>query len=328
MSSIKEIWEHQASEARNDVIKKRIEEIQELNCYLGTISFSKAKFFSIEIDSKVNVHTNYLKRFTGVEVQVLPAFDSNKELVLILLEDELSDIFILFIDDIIKSLLTIENSDDALLIISKRINYWKKLFGKFSERLLTPEQQRGLYGELYFLRILLENTKNYDYVIQAWQAPGGKNQDFYFNGKAIEVKTSQANNPNITISNEFQLDIRGLKQLYIAFFKLYEYPSNENTLLSIINEIRDLLKLEPNLIPEFNLKIETLGITSDIEEEYNKTSYVIRNEIYYNVTDEFPKITPLLVNEAISKISYQITSSDCKPFIIEFEFILNELLNG
>jgi hypothetical protein len=328
MSNLKEIWEHQASVARNDVIKQRIEEIQYLNCYAGTISFSKAKFFSIEIDAKVNVHYNYLKRFTGVEVQVLPSFNSNKELVVILLEDELSDVFILFIDDIIKFLLQIETIEDALLIISKRINYWKKLFGKFSDRLLTPEQQRGLFGELYFIKLLLENTDKYDFIINAWQAPAGTNQDFYFNGKAVEVKTSKANDPNITITNEFQLDTRGLDQLYIAFFKLIEYPANDNTLLIIISGIRNLLKINQNLISEFNAKLETLGITSDIEEEYNKTSYNIRNEIYYKVTDDFPKITSLLVHEAISKITYQITPAFCKNYIVESDFILKELLNG
>mgnify|MGYP000170613329 CR=1 FL=1 len=73
---------------------------------------------------------------------------------------ELTDIFIVFIEDIINSLLDINNSENALIIISKRINYWKKLFGKFSTNLLTPQQQRGLFGELYFLNKLLLEKNN------------------------------------------------------------------------------------------------------------------------------------------------------------------------
>lgn len=327
MISIKSIWNNQSASFKNEVIKHSIAEIKKLNCSIGTISLTKAKIFTLEIEPHVNVHPNYLKRFIGVEVQVLSMNDQQRELVLILLEDELTDVFTMFIEDIIQSLLPIDNSEEALSIISSRINYWRKLFGKFTGGLLTPQQQRGLYGELYFLQLLLKSQLNHQRIINAWQAPEGSNQDFYFNGKAVEVKTSIANNPSIKIANEFQLDITGLQQLYIAFYRINEYPDNRNTLLNIISEIRIILNLSIGLKNEFNLKLESLGLTPETEEEYDKTGYIIRSEFYYRVTDKFPKITPDTIVDAVSRVSYEIAPSDCKDFEIGFTTILNELSN-
>ena len=325
MNSIKDIWDSQLNASKNKVFRERVVQVSGLTCFIGTITFSNAKIFLLELDSNINIHQNYLKRFIGVEVHIIPSSNNKKELAIILLDEELTDIFIVFIEDIINSLLDINNSEIALNIISKRINYWKKLFGKFSTNLLTPQQQRGLFGELYFLnKVLKEN--NYKQIINAWKAPNGTNQDFYTNAKAIEVKTSISNSQTIKISNEYQLDISGLDKLFIAFYKLYEFPDG-TTLLSLINDIRLLLNSDIDLLNVFNVKLINLGVFPELEVEYNEIGYRIRDEKYYNVTSEFPKITALMVNESISKISYGIDLGYCINFEITFTEILNEILD-
>jgi hypothetical protein len=325
MNNIKDIWDNQLNASKNKVIRERVIQISGLTCFIGTITFSNAKIFILEIDSNINIPQNYLKRFIGVEVQIIPSSNNKKELAIILLEEELRDIFIVFIEDIINSLLDINNSEIALNIISKRINYWKKLFGKFSTNLLTPQQQRGLFGELYFLnKVLIEN--NYKQIINAWKAPNGTNQDFYTTAKAIEVKTSISNSQTIKISNEYQLDTSGLEKLFIVFYKLYEFPSG-TTLISLINDIRLLLNGDIDLLNNFNVKLINLGIYSELEEEYNEIGYRIRDEKYYKVTSEFPKITALMVDESISKISYGIDLGYCINFETTFTEILNEILD-
>lgn len=325
MSKLKEIWENQASSIKNEVIREKVESVPSLNCYVGTISFSKAKIFLLELDASLPVHSNYLMRFVGVEIQVLPENKGKKELAIILLENELSDIFTFFIEDIINSLTSVGNQEDAILIISGKIGYWKKLFSKFTGGLLTPQQQRGLFGELYFLKLMLDNLNNDEKVIHAWQAPTGANQDFYFDGNAIEIKTSKSNSPSIKISNEFQLDTTNLKNLYVAFYKLNEYPGNEYTLLSIILDIRTQLKTKEEILSEFNLKLESLGISTDNEAEYNTMTLSVRDEKYYFITPEFPKITTETIENAISKVSYEIAPNQCTAFEIPFNSIITEL---
>lgn len=325
MNSIKDIWESQLNASKNRVIKHRIIEIIGLNCFVGTITFSNAKIFLLELDSIINIHQNYLKRFVGVEVQIIPSSNNKKELAIILLDEELADIFVVFIEDIINSLLDVNDSEKAIIIISKRINYWKKLFGKFSRNILTPEQQRGLFGELYFLNKVFIETNN-NQIIYAWQAPNGTNQDFYTNSKAIEVKTSKSNSQSIKIANEYQLDISGLKKLFIAFYKLYEFQDG-TTLTNIINDIRLLLISDMDLVNVFNAKLIDLGVLPEAEDEYNEIGYSVRDEKYYDVTTKFPKITALMVNESISKISYDVDLGYCQNFETSFTEILNEVLD-
>jgi hypothetical protein len=326
MTKIKDIWDNQITSFKNDVIKHYLSEIKNVKCYIGTISFSKAKFFTLEIEPDKKIHPNYLHRFIGVEVQVLPS-GSNNELTIILLEEELSEIFILFIEDIIKSLLIVNNTDEALSAISNRINYWKKLFGKYSNGLLSPESQRGLFGELFFLNKLLQSSYKYPLIINAWQAPTGSNQDFYFNQKAVEVKTSKSNNPTIKIANELQLDSTGLVSLHIAFYKLNEYPDNNHTLFNLIQEIRSYINQDIELLKEFNMKLESLGVIPDTEEEYNNISYIVRDEKYYEISDEFPKIIKSMINEEISKVSYEISPIEFKKYEVDYNCLKKELLN-
>lgn len=323
INNLKELWSKQVLSSEIGVVKEKIESIPQFNCYIGTIMASKAKLFSIELPDNINVSQNYLKRFTGVEIQILP----NSELIIILLENELSDVFIMFIEDIVNSISVIYECEEALMRISQRVSYWKRLFGKFTGGLLTPQQQRGLYGELLILEQLLKECKNYSKVMDAWQAPTATNQDFYFNRSAIEVKTSKSNHPSIKVANEFQLDSSLFEHLYLAFVKLSELPNGENTLLNKINEIRNILKLSPVLVDDFDLKLSYLGISSDIESEYNKTSYKVRKITFYEVNENFPKILSTMVDKAVTHISYEISPTECVEFEVLSDTVIKEVLN-
>lgn len=326
-NNIYSIWQKQSLITNNNIVKEKIE-IASLTCYVGTVIFSKAKFFSLQLNGDTDVHKNYLKRFAGVEVQVLQTAKDKKELVIILLEPELSDVFVMFIEDLIKSLEIAYSTEDALTIISNRINYWRKLFGKFTAGLLTPEQQRGLFGELLFLKSILLDGVDASKAVNAWLAPEATNQDFYFDGYAVEVKTTKSNTPAIKISNEYQLDTSGLEMIFIAFYQLLEYSSKENSLGKIIFEIRKILKSKTEILNEFNIKIISAGIQVDQEEEYNEMSYSVRNEVYYEVTEEFPKISEHDVDKSISKISYSIDLINCTPFKLSFSEVKKYLIDG
>ena len=86
-NSIGKIWDiHLKESSQNGIYKSRIDEIKHLKCFIGTVLRTKAKFFTIEIDKKHTIHSNYLKRFVGVEIQVLPSVEGKKELTPILMD--------------------------------------------------------------------------------------------------------------------------------------------------------------------------------------------------------------------------------------------------
>jgi hypothetical protein len=68
---------------------------------------------------------------------------------------------------------------------------------------LTAEEQRGLYGELFFLRKYLSSNNNYSEVINSWLGPHKEIKDFQLRQWAVEVKTSkEIINQKVIISNE------------------------------------------------------------------------------------------------------------------------------
>ena len=326
MSDIREIWKNQSfSNTTQVLIKEKIEEVSGLNCYVGTIGLSGAKVFILELNNSIKVHHNYLKRFVGVEIQVLPA-TNHSELVIILLENDLTDIFSYFIEDIINELISVNDQNIALLKISSKVNYWKRLFSKITGDILTPQQQRGLYGELFFLNELLEISTDKFFIINGWHGPLGANQDFFYNGLAVEVKTSKSNKPSIKISNEYQLDSAGLIELFVQFYKLNEYQGGAETLYSMICGIRE--QLNSDILIHFNEKLENLGINHEIEEEYNNTSYSIGFERTYQITESFPKIVRNNLNDAVSGVSYEIEPKLCTEFETDINTIFNLVANG
>lgn len=326
MSDLREIWKNQSfSNTTQVVIKEKIEEVSGLKCFVGTIGLSGAKVFILELDNGIKVHHNYLKRFVGVEIQVLPAV-GHSELVIILLENDLTDIFSYFIEDIIQDLIPVNDQNIALVRIASKINYWKRLFSKMTGDILTPQQQRGLYGELLFLNELLDLNTDKAFVINGWHGPIGANQDFWYNGIAVEIKTSKSNNPLIKISNEYQLDSSGLENLYVQFYKLNEYQGGAETLYSLISNIRK--QLSTDILIQFNEKLENLGVNTENEEEYNNISYSIGFERTYQITDNFPKIVRSNLNDALSAVSYEIEPKLCTEFEIDNNQVFNHINNG
>ncbi|MFB6343862.1 PD-(D/E)XK motif protein [Saccharicrinis sp. FJH62] len=318
------IWFNEDASSEN-IYYKRISSIANLSCYAGKITYTDTKFFTLRLNGYTKLSDRYIKRFSGVEIQYMPLTSEEVELVVLLSENDLLDIFTLFIEDLIASLMSICEVEEALTVISLRISYWRTLFGKIIGGLLTSQQQQGLYGELLILEFLLKETDNNAKIIESWQAPAGTNQDFYFGKTAIEVKTSKSNHPSIKISNEFQLDFSMFDNLFVAFIRLAEQQGGTDTLLQKINDIREILQLQPLLVDDFNLKLSYLGVTPDLESDYDKTSYKIRCVKYFQVTDDFPKIIPSMVNTAVTHISYEIAPNECSEFEVSSEDVLKKL---
>ena len=68
--------------------------------------------------------------------------------------------------------------------VSDAIATWERLLR--SRRRLTPEEEAGLWGELW----LLSQMTNVDDAIAAWQGPSRAPIDFFFGQTALECKTS------------------------------------------------------------------------------------------------------------------------------------------
>src|SRR5690606_12327107 len=104
MNNIKQTWLEQGSSSGKNVVKTRVDSIPGLNCYIGLIGVTGARMFQMELDTSAPVHKNFLRKFRGVEIQAIPHSRSKTEYTIILLEKELTEIFAMFIEDIIEKL--------------------------------------------------------------------------------------------------------------------------------------------------------------------------------------------------------------------------------
>ena len=80
---------------------------------------------------------------------------------------------------------------------------WKSFFERWRAP-LSPEEQRGLLGELVVLENLLENGQAN--LVKGWLGPSGSLHDFETEEWHIEVKTSLRANPTASIHPLSQLD--------------------------------------------------------------------------------------------------------------------------
>lgn len=326
-NNIKHWWAKQEATAGKQVVKERISSVTNFTCYIGIIGISGARIFQLEVPKQLAVHNNYLRKFKGVEVQVLPKDHSTNEFTIILLDRDLSDIFTLFVEDIVGHLETVAETKDALTVVNQRINYWRLLFSKITGELLSPESQRGLYGELLFLRLLLINGAKKNEALNSWQGASSADQDFSWNGIAVEIKTSKANNNSVLISNEFQLDNSSFLNLYLGYATVNESFGQKNTLFQLIEEIKVLFENDTVLLEELDAKLDLVGITRGTAESYNELAYSVKNFRFYEIRDDFPVIIKKTYNnDAISNVKYQINLASCRNFEVTEDVILTNFL--
>jgi hypothetical protein len=325
---VAEIWsEYQdISNQQNGLLKRIIFVNPVLECYIGFIPLTRSKVFQLKLENQSPVTLSKLPKFSGVEVQILTNLSNQRFYTVILLIDELSHVFTLFIEDVLHSLEFVGNEGEAIKTIGLRINHWKDLFAKLSGDTLTPEQQRGLYGELLILELLLQSLPDRMAVLNAWQGPHGGNHDFTLNEVALEVKTTKAGSPSLGISNEMQLDYAGWKALFVSLVVLTEVKGGVDSLSGLIRAIQLFLSEDTESSDFFRAKLQLAGIPDDMIDGYKNVGYHVRALRHFHVREGFPSIITTDIPDAVSEVRYQVDVSGCLDFETDESFILNSLL--
>lgn len=206
-------------------------------------------------------------------------------------------IFTKFVDDLV-SVVRLSANELIVLDVLKRVKAWMNFFKGKSTGLLTENSQLGLYAELSALRsLLLLNKSNALAVVLGWEGPNKQNQDFIFpNGAGIEVKcTSKNNNKQVSISNELQLDDKGLKKLFLAVYQVKRHKLHLGaafeSLPNIVDEIKDLIKNDSEAKLEFDGLLIKIGYLEEFEAEYlNYGFQLLEGPDFYMIDNDFPRI--------------------------------------
>lgn len=322
MINLKSIWDNQVPQGEN-LIKTRIQEVQNFICYAATNHITGNHIFILEISHNTIIPEFKTKKFKGVTLEIFE-FDNKKELQIFLLDNELKDIFCYFIEDIVESIINSITQNESLVKISNVILKWKKLFDKIINNGLTLEKQKGLIGELLFVEFLLNNDFNGDKVLKIWTGPEFEDKDFLYQNLAVEVKLSSSKLPKIQISNERQLDSTGLKKLFLSHVLLDEVKGVGFTLNEIVERVMNQFSNNHSLVTSFLEKLALVGYFPDDMELYN-LQYQLREIKYYFVPNNFPKIISENLDNGIFNVSYFIEPLAIEEYMVSIEDLLINL---
>lgn len=319
MVSIKSIWE---SHVPTDeiIIKTQLEHVKPFKCFAATnhITGNHLYIFETSKNAKFPEFKNF--KFKGLFIEIFE-FEDARELHIYLLDNQLKDIFSLFIENIVEEISKSVTENEALVETSNVVLKWKKLFDKINFQGLTIERQKGLIGELLLFNSLLDEEYSIDALLESWTGPDFNDKDFRFGSFGIEVKLTSSKVPKVKISSERQLDNENLTKLYLVLYVVEEVKDKGFSLNSIIEQIRTKINNNQNALKFFNERLLLVGYFDEDFENYNR-QYAFRKRNFYEVINDFPRLVASDLPIGLFDTKYNIELSAIEQFLVSNESIL------
>lgn len=297
--------------------------------YLGFERQTSRRLLLIRTDKKDSYAFEKLPEFRGFDITALKFPDEKPDKIMIglsLNDSTYSDIFSALCEDLFLISSKEPVPKKMLQYLIERLMQWKQFLDVNGNQGLSPEAQRGLYGELRFLRDVLFPHLDITRAVNCWQGASRKNQDFQISGTGIEVKTSVAKqHQKISVANELQLDDNELDSLYLYFLSLKEIYDRGETLPGIVDSIRKMISLKNGPSAEFETQLFNAGYLDKHRIRYCKTGYRDRDIQIFRVDENFPRIIETDLKPGVGDVHYSIDLAVCWRFRMSQEDFLSEL---
>jgi hypothetical protein len=330
MDRIEHIWKQleNDSSAIPGLFKTRYSDTSKCPAFLGIKSPESNRMLIIRAPfiSGKNFNLNY--EFKGLRFEkIYDPEDPNYVLLnLLLINNYYTDVYNALVYNILTAIINESDISVILKIYTNRLIKWQSLFERYNQQGLSAEEQRGLFGELYFLRKFLKTCDNYQYVLNTWIGSAKETRDFQMNLWALEVKTTHGNNhQKVQISSERQLDNTHLEKLFLYHLSLEKSQGSGETLNQIIASINILVSSDAIALNQFNSKLYESGYFVHHQAQYEPTGYFIRQDTTYLVENEFPRIMENEVRRGVGDVKYSIIISQCESFIVPDHYVFETL---
>ena len=230
-----------------------------------------------------------------------------------LIDEEISGLFYMFCEDLIKYTREIEEKSSGYTEIINRFFQWKRMFVSSKNSLLTEPEIMGLIGEVLYLKGSLASRIGLYDALKSWSGQELTHKDFSYNDMWAEVKTVKNGNTTVKISSLEQLDSDNDGELAVYVLEKMSETYNGVTLNKLVLETKDMFDSREEM-DLFMSKVALQGYEyNDIYDEY---VYEISDFRRYSVNEYFPKLTARVINPAIKKASYEIALTDIAEFEI------------
>ena len=330
MMKIENIWIGLESESSNHsgLLYKRYSAEVIPDTFVALKYPQKLRCIAFRISAVFPFNENQLNVFKDIKIETLQDESDRSKifLLIVLLNKQHTDIFSTLCEDLIFEVADVATEQTLIDKLLDRLAKWQSLFQKVNKQGLSEEAQRGLYGEVYFLRFFLNNTSDKNYCVKSWLGPEKSIQDFQYSNWAVEVKTTHGNNhQKIHINSERQLDDSVIEKLFLFHLSLDVRVGNGESLNILIEDVLEILIENSIASNVFKLKLLEFGYFDIHKPLYEEIGYTIRQESFYRVSGNFPRITESLIPIGVGDVRYSIIFSESEEWRINHETFLNEI---
>ncbi len=288
----------------------------------------KLRCIAFRISAVFPFHETQWNRLKDIKIETLTdeKDKSKKFLLILLLNKQHKDIFSTLCEDLIFGVSEVSTELTLVEKLLERLAKWQSLFEKVGKQGLSDESQRGIYGEIYFLRFLLNNITDKNYCLKSWLGPEKSIQDFQYSNWAVEVKTTHGNNhQKIHITSERQLDDSIIEKIFLFHLSLDVRVGNGESLNILIDEVSEFLNENTMASNLFKLKLLESGYYDIHKPLYDERGYTIRQENLYRVSGNFPRIMENQIPIGVGDVRYSIVLSESEEWRINHETLLEEI---
>lgn len=246
--------------------------------------------------------------------------EESNYVVIQLMNDSYHDLFndlVLSLYHKIKDIKEVKNYSREFI---RSFGKWVEFFdNKISSR-LSPEEIKGIYGELFVLNEFIKNVNSNEInnILMGWTGLYDTKNDFEFEDKYIEIKTKLHSKNHVSISSEYQLEIESGKELELWVVSIsVDYENGKS--------IYDLLKITIEYIREklgdLSILYKAIGqknLTIESSKDYNNYRYSVTYIKSYNCAlDNFPRLVISNIPIEISRLKYNLNVNSLNDFLIE-----------
>lgn len=254
-------------------------------------------------------------KLKGIEIKLDNSSTPN-QLILLLKEMRDWELFLVLCNDLITVMK--EHDQDIIAKVMKRLERWQKLLQRTALKVMTKEEQMGLFSELKILRDYFIPIYGYSGALRSWVGALGDKQDFLLGNLAVEVKSFRITSGNsVWISSKEQLNSEK-NPLYLFACALNEV--GDETIADLIQSISAQIETE-SLLNEFIDKVEQYGYIQEIQKDF-LAKFCLEEVNGYEVREGFPKINLNHVSPLIKNMKYNIDLSGCSQFKVNITDIL------
>lgn len=206
-----------------------------------------------------------------------------------------------------------ENSTVPLKDMVSRYLSWQKFLQYSTKDVMSFQRQKGLLGELLYLKECIENIGS-ELAFSSWSGPDGSDQDFLFESSWSEIKTIALSSEKVSISSLQQLEQEITGVLVIFILEKTTPGDGRISLPDIVDDLKRRLKDNAKVLDSFEMKLFKYGYRDADVAEYQKNAFRYIEQRVYEVNESFPRLIRNNVATEIVSCKYEISLSSIEKY--------------